>query len=154
MIGCCVAMLRSHWSAVPTPLFDNTAAACLLHLQFVEGFIFCISATPHLETSFPLFHAFHALFWQEMQRSLIWPGLWLRIGALVTSPLTLCSYVYICFYQRSGWIRILQLRYISFDSNENCLYTVINRSLHFLPCTTTGGNTDKKYLQTYTLNSY
>ena len=56
MIGCRVAMLRSHWSAVPTPLFDNTAAACLLYLPVVEGLIFCISATPHLRTSFPLFH--------------------------------------------------------------------------------------------------
>ena len=56
MIGCRVAVLRSHWTAVPTPLFDSTAAACLLHLPVVEGLIFCISATPHLETSFPLFH--------------------------------------------------------------------------------------------------
>ena len=49
-------MSHSHWSAVPTPLFDNTAAACLLHLPVVEGLIFCISVTPHLGTSFPLFH--------------------------------------------------------------------------------------------------
>ena len=28
-----------------------------LHLPVVEGLIFCISATPHLGTSFPLFHA-------------------------------------------------------------------------------------------------
>ena len=27
-----------------------------LHLSVVEGLIFCISATPHLGTSFPLFH--------------------------------------------------------------------------------------------------
>ena len=27
-----------------------------LHLPVVEGLIFCISATPHLGTSFPLFH--------------------------------------------------------------------------------------------------
>ena len=27
-----------------------------LHLLVVEGLIFCISATPHLGTSFPLFH--------------------------------------------------------------------------------------------------
>ena len=56
MIGCRVAVLRSHWSAVLTLLFDNTAAACLLHLPVVEGLIFCISATPHLGTSFPFFH--------------------------------------------------------------------------------------------------
>merc|ERR1712197_107209 len=29
-----------------------------LHLPAVEGLIFCISATPHLGTSFPLFHDF------------------------------------------------------------------------------------------------
>ena len=46
MIGCRVAVPRSHWSA-----------ACLLHLPVVEGLIFCISATPNLGTSFPLFHA-------------------------------------------------------------------------------------------------
>ena len=46
VIGCRVAVPRSHWSAV-----------CLLHLPVVEGLIFCISATPHLGTSFPLFHA-------------------------------------------------------------------------------------------------
>ena len=28
-----------------------------LHLPVVEGLIFCISAAPHLGTSFPLFHA-------------------------------------------------------------------------------------------------
>ena len=28
-----------------------------LHLPVVEGLIFCISATPNLGTSFPLFHA-------------------------------------------------------------------------------------------------
>ena len=28
-----------------------------LHHPVVEGLIFCISATPHLGTSFPLFHA-------------------------------------------------------------------------------------------------
>ena len=28
-----------------------------LHLPVVEGLIFCISATPHQRTSFPLFHA-------------------------------------------------------------------------------------------------
>ena len=27
-----------------------------LHIPVVEGLIFCISATPHLGTSFPLFH--------------------------------------------------------------------------------------------------
>ena len=46
VIGCLVAVPRSHWSA-----------ACLLHLPVVKGLIFCISATPHLRTSFPLFHA-------------------------------------------------------------------------------------------------
>ena len=46
VIGCRVAVPRSHWSAV-----------CLLHLPVVEGLIFCISGTPHLGTSFPLFHA-------------------------------------------------------------------------------------------------
>ena len=30
-----------------------------LYLPVVEGLIFCISATPHLGTSFPLFHGFH-----------------------------------------------------------------------------------------------
>ena len=46
MIGCHVAVPCSHWSAVPTPLFDNMAAACLQHFPVVEGLIFCISATP------------------------------------------------------------------------------------------------------------
>ena len=32
-----------------------------LHLPVVERLIFCISATPHLGTSFPLFHAFISL---------------------------------------------------------------------------------------------
>ena len=45
VIGCRVAVPRSHWSAV-----------CLLHLPVVVGLILCISATPHLGTSFPLFH--------------------------------------------------------------------------------------------------
>ena len=31
-----------------------------LHLPVVEGLIFCISATPHLGTSFPLFHETHS----------------------------------------------------------------------------------------------
>ena len=46
VIGCHVAMPRSHWSAVPV----------------VEGLIFCISATPHLGTSFPFFHALAAQY--------------------------------------------------------------------------------------------
>ena len=50
------AVLPCRAPATPTPLFDNTAAACLLHLLVVEGLIFCISATLHLGTSFPLFH--------------------------------------------------------------------------------------------------
>ena len=48
VIGCRVAVPHSHWSAVPTPLF--------IYIPVVEGLIFCISATPHLGTSFPLFH--------------------------------------------------------------------------------------------------
>ena len=57
-----MAVPHSHLSAVPTPLFDNMAAACLLHLPIVEGLIFCISATPHLGSSFPLFHGSDHLF--------------------------------------------------------------------------------------------
>ena len=34
----------------------------LYYLPVVEGLIFCISATPHLGTSFPLFHALTADF--------------------------------------------------------------------------------------------
>ena len=55
-LPCRHVALPLHWLAVPTPLFDNMAAACLLHLPVVEGLIFCISVTPHLGTSFPLFH--------------------------------------------------------------------------------------------------
>ena len=47
VIGCHVAVQCSHWSAV-----------CLLHLPVVGGLIFCISATPHLGISFPLFHVY------------------------------------------------------------------------------------------------
>ena len=40
-----------------------------LHLPVVEGLIFCISATPHLGTSFPLFHDLNASsFSQRYQR--------------------------------------------------------------------------------------
>ena len=37
------------------PLVDCPHSLVYLHLPVVEGLIFCISATPHLETSFQLF---------------------------------------------------------------------------------------------------
>ena len=39
------------------PLVGCPHSIVYLHLPVVEGLIFCISATPHLGTSFPLFHA-------------------------------------------------------------------------------------------------
>ena len=39
------------------PLVGCPHSLVYLHLPVVEGLIFCISATPHLGTSFPLFHA-------------------------------------------------------------------------------------------------
>ena len=39
------------------PLVGYPHSLVYLHLPVVEGLIFCISATPHLGTSFPLFHA-------------------------------------------------------------------------------------------------
>ena len=53
VIGCCVAVPRSYWSAVPTLLFIYISQ---LLRDEDEGLIFCISATHHLGTSFPLFH--------------------------------------------------------------------------------------------------
>ena len=54
------------WTANPCDWLPCRRAALLLvgyphslvylHLPVVEGLIFCISATPHLGTSFPLFH--------------------------------------------------------------------------------------------------
>ena len=54
------------WTANPCDWLPCCRAALLLvgyphslvylHLTVVEGLIFCISATPHLGTSFPLFH--------------------------------------------------------------------------------------------------
>merc|ERR1711884_151609 len=44
---CCAALL----------LVGCPHSLVYLHLPVVEGLIFCISATPHLGTSFPLFHA-------------------------------------------------------------------------------------------------
>ena len=38
------------------PLISCSHSLVYLHLPVVEGLIFCISATPHLGTSFPLFH--------------------------------------------------------------------------------------------------
>ena len=38
------------------PLVDCPYSLVYLHLPVVEGLIFCVSATPHLGTSFPLFH--------------------------------------------------------------------------------------------------
>ena len=38
------------------PLVGCPHSIVYLHLPVVEGLIFCISATPHLGTSFPLFH--------------------------------------------------------------------------------------------------
>ena len=38
------------------PLVGCPHSLVYLHLPVVEGLIFCISATPHLGTSFPLFH--------------------------------------------------------------------------------------------------
>ena len=56
------------WTANPCDWLPCCHAALLLvgcphslvylHLPVVEGLIFCISATPHLGTSFPLFHAY------------------------------------------------------------------------------------------------
>ena len=63
--------IRSHkfdhaWTANPCdwlpcrratlPLVGCPHSLVYLHLPVVEGLIFCISATPHLGTSFPLFH--------------------------------------------------------------------------------------------------
>ena len=42
------------------PLVGCPHSIVYLHLPVVEGLIFCISATPHLETSFPLFHGLPA----------------------------------------------------------------------------------------------
>ena len=39
------------------PLVGCPHSLVYLHFPVVEGLIFCISATPHLGTSFPLFHA-------------------------------------------------------------------------------------------------
>ena len=39
------------------PLVGCPHSIVYLHLPVVEGLIFCILATPHLGTSFPLFHA-------------------------------------------------------------------------------------------------
>ena len=39
------------------PLVSCPHSLVYLHLPVVEGLIFCISATPHLGTPFPLFHA-------------------------------------------------------------------------------------------------
>ena len=46
-LPCCCAMLL---------LVGYPHSLVYLHLPVVEGLIFCISATPHLGTSFPLFH--------------------------------------------------------------------------------------------------
>ena len=46
-LPCCCAAL---------PLVGCPHSLVYLHLPVVEGLIFCISATPHLGTSFPLFH--------------------------------------------------------------------------------------------------
>ena len=58
-------MPRSYWSAVPTPLFIYISQ--LLR----EGLIFCISATPHLGTSFPLFHGLNAHYLEMELKSLL-----------------------------------------------------------------------------------
>ena len=46
LLCCCAAL----------PLVGCPHSIVYLHLSVVEGLIFCISATPHLGTSFPLFH--------------------------------------------------------------------------------------------------
>ena len=43
-------------ATLPLPLVGCPHSLVYFHLPVVEGLIFCISATPHLETSFPLFH--------------------------------------------------------------------------------------------------
>ena len=42
------------------PLVGCPHSIVYLHLPVVEGLIFCISATPHLGTSFPLFHGLNS----------------------------------------------------------------------------------------------
>ena len=44
------------------PLVGCPHSLVYLHLPVVEGLIFCISATPHLGTSFPLFHGLSIRF--------------------------------------------------------------------------------------------
>ena len=43
------------------PLVGCPHSRVYLHLPVVEGLIFCISATPHLATPFPLFHAVNTM---------------------------------------------------------------------------------------------
>ena len=67
-------------------MFDNTAAASLLHLPVVGGLIFCNSATPPLGTSFPLFHGpsivKHNFFFKDFFKILM-DGLWMNSVALL-----------------------------------------------------------------------
>ena len=58
-----------------------------LHLPVVEGLIFCISATPHLGTSFPLFHGKNGL--PSMQALLILylkSNFWLNAAKALLKP--------------------------------------------------------------------
>ena len=96
MIGCRVAVPYFHWSTVPTPLFDNTAAACLLHLPVVEELIFCISATPYPGTSFPVFHGLPST--ESMTENLL-RVLWVE-GRLEGSPKDFM----VCAKWKSVWI--------------------------------------------------
>ena len=57
------------------PLVGCPHSLVYLHLPVVEGLIFCISATPHLGTSFPLFH-------ECRSPHLLWPGLCCWLGWL------------------------------------------------------------------------
>ena len=49
VIGCCVAVPRYHWSAVPTLLFIYIS-------QLLRDSFSVSQQAPHLRTSFPLFH--------------------------------------------------------------------------------------------------
>ena len=48
------------------PLVGCPHSIVYLHLPVVEGLIFCISATPHLGTSFPLFHGQSSLLMMSL----------------------------------------------------------------------------------------
>ena len=60
MIGCCAAL----------PLVGCPHSIVYLHLPVVRRLIFCILASPHLGTTFPLFHGYRTILVEDASRGI------------------------------------------------------------------------------------